>query len=568
MKRMIWVMGILLCSSLSYAAVFLDEDRSILFTMRTYTLARILTQEPELFRREFYNVGAWSLLQHRTYLEPQLMQDLSTRTDVTPVLKWFKDRLKIDRMKYFIGMRIEYDGVYDYGPDFYRKRLPDEITDDLKLRTRLFEVYGDFRFLERLYFRIGKQNISWGETDVFRLLDQINPLDQTFGGFLTSLDERRVPSFMIKGIFDIGSLWKFYSLSLEGFIEPEPTLTKGPTLPAGAPWAIITGPPSPFEMRMPEKEAWKDSRFGGRLMGTIGDYTFSLAHYWTYIDNPTPYLRFDKTIFDPVIKNIPEAEEPIKEKFPSGVPYLELGYPRIMLSGASLSGPLPFSPYSIIRLEFAYIYNYPLFIPEKNIPILRPVLELPDEKLDDYPSQLNALLEQKAILAEGVEGEIEKRGMVRWAIGMDRNQWIRFLNPRQTFFLSAQFFGEHIRELPDGVSYSIQNRVEKRVVTLPDGSSVTLSKPYFVKISPNSYKATFLIRTGYPVLRGYLGPEFSMIMEFGNFDMFACVIQPSLNYYRDPFRVRVEYNYLGGDYSGVGFLKDRDNLMLKIEYLL
>jgi hypothetical protein len=71
MKRMIWVMGILVCSSLSYAAVFLDEDRSILFTMRTYTLARILTQEPELFRREFYNVGAWSLLQHRTYLEPQ-----------------------------------------------------------------------------------------------------------------------------------------------------------------------------------------------------------------------------------------------------------------------------------------------------------------------------------------------------------------------------------------------------------------------------------------------------------------------------------------------------------------
>lgn len=536
--------------------------------MRTYTQARILTQEPELFRKEFYNVGEWSLLQHRTYLEPQLMQDLSVRTDVTPVLRWFRDNLRIDRMKYFIGVRIEYDGIYDYGPDFYRKRLPDEITDDLKLRMRLFEVYGDFRFLERLYMRIGKQNLSWGETDVFRLLDQINPLDQTFGGFLTALDERRVPSFMIKATLDIGSIWKFYSLSVEGFIEPDPALTKGPTLPAGAPWSIVTGPPTPFELRMPRKETWKDSRLGGRIFGTLGDYTFSVAHYWTYIDNPVPYIRFDREKLAPVIEKIPETKEPIEEEFPSGIPYIELGYPRIMLSGASLSGPLPFSPYTIFRMEFAYIYNYPLFVPEKAMSLLRPVLELPEEKLDDYPAQLNTLLAQKALLAEGVEGEIERRGMVRWAVGFDRNQWIRFLNPRQTFFISAQFFGEHVKELPANASYSIQKKVERRDVTLPDGSSVTLSKPYFVRIAPNSYKATFLMRTGYPVLKGYLGPEFSMIMEFGDFNMFAYVIQPALTYYREPFRARIEYNYLNGDYSGIGFLRDRDNIAFRIEYLL
>ena len=51
---------------------------------------------------------------------------------------------------------------------------------------RLFEWYVNF-IKGPLFIRIGRQNLSWGETDGFRLLDQINPLDNNFGGFLTSL---------------------------------------------------------------------------------------------------------------------------------------------------------------------------------------------------------------------------------------------------------------------------------------------------------------------------------------------------------------------------------------------
>ena len=39
---------------------------------------------------------------------------------------------------------------------------------------------------------------AWGETDIFRLLDNINPLDDSFGGFFIALDERRMPIEMVR----------------------------------------------------------------------------------------------------------------------------------------------------------------------------------------------------------------------------------------------------------------------------------------------------------------------------------------------------------------------------------
>src|SRR6185436_14471146 len=59
-------------------------------------------------------------------------------------------------------------------------------------RNRLFQAFVDFEFGD-FFFRFGRQNLVWGETDVFRLLDNINPVDNSFGGFFIDLDERLHP---------------------------------------------------------------------------------------------------------------------------------------------------------------------------------------------------------------------------------------------------------------------------------------------------------------------------------------------------------------------------------------
>ena len=48
--------------------------------------------------------------------------------------------------------------------------------------------------LAGVFVRFGRQNLVWGETDVFRLLDNINPTDSSFGGFFIDSGQAGVPA--------------------------------------------------------------------------------------------------------------------------------------------------------------------------------------------------------------------------------------------------------------------------------------------------------------------------------------------------------------------------------------
>src|SRR5262249_56220170 len=86
-------------------------------------------------------------------------------------------------------------------------------------RVRLFEWY--FNITKGpLFIRLGRQNLSWGESESFRLLDQINPLDNNFGGFLTSLDERRVPLDILRGRWGFGTGGPRGRPRLDGLLGP------------------------------------------------------------------------------------------------------------------------------------------------------------------------------------------------------------------------------------------------------------------------------------------------------------------------------------------------------------
>ncbi|MBI2891766.1 MAG: hypothetical protein HYY13_13410 [Nitrospirae bacterium] len=569
----------------AWGVVFLDEDRAIVFTLRAYTQGRLLTQEPERYRKGFsffdadsqtqgfqetFAVGAPSLLQHRNYVEPQLNMDLSRRQNVTPLLQTLDEKFTLDNVKFFMGARVEYDAVYRYGPDLYTDRIPEAARDDLRSKARLFEIYGDARLFRRVTTRVGQQNISWGEADVFRILDNINPLDNTFGGFLTPLDERRVPSFMIKSTVDLGSTGPIYNAALEGFIEPKPALVPGPTVPAEGPWSVVTGPPSPLSLRLPKKDRWDDARGGGRLLFNCMDTSMSVAQYWTYTESPTPRLAFDTATPAQIKKGVPATATIVDAEYPKGTPYLELAYPRIMVTGGTLSRPVPFSPYTILRMEGAYLFDHPYFLPEESLPLVAPTFELDETKRKNPSSIVDVLARQKAIIQTGQEGGLPKSDLVKWAVGLDHNAWLRFLNPRQTFFVSAQLIGEHWRDLEPGAAYSVQaDSYVARV--LPPGQSQAqfMTQPDFIPLKTNAYRSTLLVQTGYPLGHGYIQPAFATIAELGEFDALSYLLQPSLQYLLEPFRVRLEYNHIAGAYAGgVGFLKDRDNLMLKLEYVL
>jgi hypothetical protein len=97
----------------------------------------------------------------------------------------------------------------------------------LKFDNQLREAYVDLKFRPiPLTVRAGRQQVVWGETDNFRMLDRVNPLDLTWH-FVWEIpppafgwDEIRRPLWMIKFLYDLGDIATLSQNFLEWYWNP------------------------------------------------------------------------------------------------------------------------------------------------------------------------------------------------------------------------------------------------------------------------------------------------------------------------------------------------------------
>ena len=498
-------------------AIFLDENRSIMLSGVFYNQVRYRTTDT---RRYAPHASDWTMLQHRYFLDPQLLVQVQPWLRRLPFGEEVVDALHIENARFFFNPRFEYDGIYDYGPDIFRDKLAPRLQKGNRLQ--LFEVYGDFQLLNFLNLRIGRQNLSWGETDAFRLLDRINPLDNGFGGFLIPLDERRRPLTMLRATIGLGDYpqWDLYNTALEAFFAPDSRLPAG--APGPTPWGV-TGAPSPAgfpptllaslaalgrgaprgtQLERPDRAA-KDSRMGGRLMWTWSDVSMSLAYMSTYPDAATPALRLNE----------------------DGNPVTRLKFPNTQIVGMTATTPLTLLNlnYTVLRTEVAGFFDEPFFIEKQNFKLGVP---------------------------------IPTRDVIRGVIGFDHNQWWRFLNPSNTFALTGQLFYTAIQGSMGGIKAPLQRKPGK-----------------YIDVDRKSFVSTFGLNTLYSAGHFFnisqVQPSITYLYDWEG----AWLFQPSITFLRDPFRFRIEYSYLEGRFisspgSGIGLLKDKDNLAFRIDYLL
>src|SRR2546421_4314255 len=126
---------------------------------------------------------------------------------------------------FFAYYRLVYDSIYDIAPGpFIRSQdgsrsgkisdFPNSARRDMALENVLREVFVD-RDLSALpiSFRIGRQQIVWGEAISFRALDSANALDITWhakqeAGLFgrVGFDELRTPAWTVKMIYNIGEV--------------------------------------------------------------------------------------------------------------------------------------------------------------------------------------------------------------------------------------------------------------------------------------------------------------------------------------------------------------------------
>src|SRR3989441_490905 len=412
-------------------------------------------------------------------------------------------------------------------------------------QLQLFEWY--FNITKGpLFLRIGRQNLSWGETDGFRLLDQINPLNNLFGGFLVALDERRIPLSMLRAQWSFGTVGPIGDLTLEGFISPDRRTAAQYVLNQGSFWNYPTVPspvavyrmpcggpvfgrknpnrfgdfpgngvPCSVREQLPHSLKLADSRGGVRILGTVHDFTFSLASYFTWQDAatseagiyaPTPeHLAWDingatftaltgkpaipannpwgpndpvvgaggvvggpgaltRTIPGiPGVSATPAASErniwvPIREKR-NQISGASLSFPVNALTGMFVGSDNPlYYIYTTFRAEFAYArgvgfrkefhdgeagtaFQRFLTVPLTNAGAgTNPLVNKEFLPGGHYASEGTCQREDGTGVRGCRRGRFDSRDVWAFSIGLDHNQWIRWLNSTNSIAFSAQIF--------------------------------------------------------------------------------------------------------------------------------
>lgn len=424
MKTTKWISIGLFCTLMMFIftgaaqARFLDKERTLEVKGKISTKATFRTQGSKGFT--FPESDAGDMVQHRNLAYIEIDKNWEKESD-------------LDLRLHLVG-RLLYEGVYDYGPQEFqdvREANKDEI-DDFKKDADLWEAYVDVA-PGPLFLRVGRQNVSWGETDLFQMLDRINPLDNTYGGAFEDLDDRRIPLWMARGSYNFGKVGPISSFTLEGFWNPGFVDQKvAPMSPYGTPYAF-PAPPAAIATRIIEPEDdMNGSRWGVRLQGVFADnFNFSLAHYKTILDAPAARVVLD----------------------PGFIPVQEFIYSDVQITGASLSFFEPRTE-AIVRAEVAYFWDEPVFIPEVNAPLLFGTL---------------------------ASGKIPEKDILRFMVGVDKGVWIRALNHKSMINFSLQYFAEWVPDWDD--------RMRIPAPKFPTGD--------FVHYKDYEQKMTFIVSTTY-----------------------------------------------------------------------
>ena len=620
----------------SASAITIDDQGEMKLGLRAYTAVRIGTDQlgGEENPLNYPSSPAGHVRQSRYFLQIDFDHDLTrlAETSYGParlfgLLDQGFDSLgwqgKSD-IRYTVQYRGEWEGIYAYGPGEYsnsagrlsayrgpvpnisvpalnvnlQRALPQQYIEErtrrlLRIaqdRNRLFLAYLDW---ERgpLFFRIGRQVLAWGETDVFRLLDNINPLDDSFGGFFIALDERRLPLNMIRSSYRFGDVGPLQDAFLEGFVANGNQVSTWPGIPNGSPWTpggiANPNPQVSTQWNLPKST---DVRGGARFVFTYKDVTTTLAHYYTYFD--VPGVRF---VLPGLRQCAGETSASNTARFCNPILAVQ-EFPRVPISGLSTTFPVP-SWYTIVRTEFAYFQGEPMnrqgrgnpndSFAAKGSPGYNRLVAENNTEGGLNPFVWPTFIDPAGNRKNPLYGEVLQRDTLNMAIGADVNRFIQWLNPTQTFFFSTQFFYKHVFNSPGdlvlptpfrniavgdqtpvlGTKGSTNQLLQAAFGVTPGCGPKNNKKPCKLQprlyhLNDNRFLQTLLVTTSYS--GGRIVPSFGMFYDWQG----AWVFQPGVALVRDPFRWIFDYTAVVGAPTGqFGAVRDRDNVRFQMEYV-
>jgi hypothetical protein len=407
-------------------ALYLDDARNVSLRMRAYTQATMATQGAEVQTDPGKGVG--QIISQRNYFNPEF------EVKFDPYLESWFDFDWLDEFSGRLALWGFYDGLYDYGPEQYANRAhqakfhyseefpPPQGFPHGAFQTKGYTIrqalggWGDARDARDIYgrrirvneayvnlakgplfMRIGRQAISWGEADTIGLLDANNPFDTTlFPGVFWDLDEARIPLWTVRATYQLfNNIGPFSSGFLDTYLVPGMIDTTISPLQMQSVSPYSLPPPAPnasievFD-HLPTPK-FGSSRWGVRFQTVIArDYTTSVWFYKTYPTQPTSLFWLPG---------------------PSGRIVQTIEHRLTNVAGVATT--FFFAPLnSIMRGEVEVFNGEPGFRVATNF---------------------------SPLVSGTSPATFDKLNIIRGEIGMDRNFFLRWLNPSNSFIWVTAF---------------------------------------------------------------------------------------------------------------------------------
>lgn len=566
-------------------ALYLDENQDITLRARIYSQATIRAEDSSVGTTPVTKTG--QLVQHRNFFNPELDAKL------TPYSNWLKgtvlEWLAPDDLNFRLAAWGFYDGIYDYGTGQFDavRRAPSADADGNPTRAWILagdsiagsvrnpadatapfiggatldevfpghdiqnphDIYATQRRINELYLsytkgplfiRIGKQGISWGESDTVALLDQNNPYDVTLGapGIFEDLEEARIPLWTLRTSLALPSAGAFSNNSIEVYWVPGdidvntgivPIQTVSPYSPRGldpqynlpeltrGSYQIVVFDHQP-------KSGFENSRWGVRTQSVLNRFFTLSAWYYTHFPNaPVPRKV---GITQPDVWDRPLVVSEIVHKL-TGV--------------AGVSNTFFFEPFDgIVRMEAEYFNREPAFIPEANL----------------------GSLDLTNIRTLAKVGHVPRADFLRWELGFDRFFFWHMMNPSSSFTFVSSLVGSWNLDETSRQDFRAGGQMKPSYLA-KQASVLGPTTDDFVQLKKVEGFVQTTLQTDY--LHGRLTPRLTNIVHSRG----TYLVRPNIDYrIRDWLLLNVAYVTIGGDYQSFGFFRDRDQLSVRMTYQL
>jgi hypothetical protein len=616
-QRLAGVAGglLLLLSAARAGAIYLDDQQNITLTARIYSQAAIRTEDSAADTVPTTYSG--QLVQQRNFFSPEL------DVKMTSYLNWMRggafDWLAPDDLRFRIAAWGFYDGIYDYGSsqfneqqkiinDSFNNNVPREPNGNIRSggwyvrgqniklcraadengncavpNTQFGDVFPGYDLYEPrsiyqnqarvnelylsytkgpFFLRIGRQSISWGESDTIAILDQSNPFDLTLAapGFFEDIDEARIPLYTIRTSYNLfDALGPLSSGFVEGYWVPGMIDATTSTVP------LLTA--SPYSTRGPDVQTTAGQP-GGVFPPTF-QFVFFDHLLKDDIDSSRWGIRFQTivnrflTLQTWVYRTYPQAPVPVKVGNANNLPVningtnffvISLEHKPVMVYG--LAGTF-FSEWldGIVRLNAQFFEHEAGFIPERNLNICPVNIQNPRP----CPSGRNPI---------SSPGHIPYADILRYEVGFDRFFFFRPLNPSNSFLISASAVGSYNSSETGNSSHDFHFNGQLKpglVRRVPGGPLQVRGAFQEDYVNANALDAQFQTTFQTDYMHGRIQPRLTLIQFVrGTFAFHPTVIYR----WNDSLLFQADYQYITGAYQSLGFFRDRDQVSLRVTYQL